>query len=74
MRRRLVAGRRDEVFLGNLCALFNAGSLGALTDGQLLERFCTGPEAEAELAFTALDRPAWPGRATDLPWHAPQRT
>ena len=54
MRRRLVAGRRNEVFLGNLCALFNAGNLGALTDGQLLERFCTGPEAEAELAFTAL--------------------
>src|SRR4051794_18331258 len=34
--------------------LFNIGVVGELTDGQLLERFGTGPGEAAELAFAAL--------------------
>ncbi len=34
--------------------LFNVGTVGGLTDGQLLERFTTGTGEAAELAFAAL--------------------
>lgn len=34
--------------------LFNLGTVGGLTDGQLLERFMTGPRGAAEAAFAAL--------------------
>lgn len=34
--------------------LFTLGSIGDLTDGQLLERFATGRDEASELAFTAL--------------------
>ena len=37
-----------------LSALFQVGVVGDLSDGQLLERFATGPSDEAELAFEAL--------------------
>lgn len=38
----------------HLRTLVHAGPLGGLTDGQLLERFATGPEAEAGPAFEAV--------------------
>ncbi len=37
-----------------LATLFQNGSVRGLTDGQLLERFTTGPDKTAELAFAAL--------------------
>ncbi len=37
-----------------LSTLFNIGATRELTDGQLLERFSTGPSEVAELAFEAL--------------------
>ena len=37
-----------------LRTLFSVGSIGNLTDGQLLERFATGRGEAAELAFAAL--------------------
>ena len=49
----LVATRRKNPVLRQLCTLFNVGAIGDMTDGQLLERFATGGEA-AELAFAAL--------------------
>jgi RNA polymerase sigma factor (sigma-70 family) len=38
----------------HLRALFNEGAIGALSDGQLLERFATGHGEPRELAFAAL--------------------
>jgi membrane fusion protein, multidrug efflux system len=38
----------------NLRTLFNVGAIGALSDGQLLERFATGRGEPKELAFAAL--------------------
>ncbi|MFI5457679.1 MAG: sigma-70 family RNA polymerase sigma factor, partial [Isosphaerales bacterium] len=46
--------RRDGAVLRHLNTLFNIGVTGELTDGQLLERFSTGPSEVAELAFEAL--------------------
>jgi RNA polymerase sigma factor (sigma-70 family) len=40
--------------LWHLRTLFNVGAIGALTDGQLLERFTTGRGEARELAFAAL--------------------
>ena len=34
--------------------LFNIGAMGGLTDGQLLDRFTSGHDEAAELAFAAL--------------------
>ncbi len=39
---------------GQLRTLFNVGTIGELTDGQLLERFATDPNESAELAFAAI--------------------
>ena len=38
----------------HLRTLFNVGAIGALSDGQLLERFATGRGEPRELAFAAL--------------------
>jgi RNA polymerase sigma factor (sigma-70 family) len=38
----------------HLRTLFNVGTYGALTDGQLLDRFAAGGDEAAELAFAAL--------------------
>jgi RNA polymerase sigma factor (sigma-70 family) len=49
--------RHDEgqaAVLRQMQSLFQVGALGDLTDGQLLERFMTGPKESAEPAFTAL--------------------
>jgi RNA polymerase sigma factor (sigma-70 family) len=46
------ARRRDALWL--LQTLFDAGTIGELTDGQLLERFATRDGEAAELAFSAL--------------------
>lgn len=46
--------RTDKSVLGHLHTLFNVGTIRELTDGQLLERFATGPREAAELAFAAL--------------------
>ena len=40
--------------LVQLRTLFNVGAIGALSDGQLLERFATGRGEPRELAFAAL--------------------
>jgi RNA polymerase sigma factor (sigma-70 family) len=44
----------DGAVLRQLNALYNIGVTRELTDGQLLERFSTGPSEAAELAFEAL--------------------
>jgi RNA polymerase sigma factor (sigma-70 family) len=49
-----MALRRDGAALRRLHALFRVGAYGALTDGQLLERFAAGHGEAAELAFSAL--------------------
>jgi HlyD family secretion protein len=38
----------------NLRMLFNVGTVGSLSDGQLLERFATGVGESRELAFAPL--------------------
>jgi RNA polymerase sigma factor (sigma-70 family) len=49
-----VALRRNATIARQLSTLFHVGTIGELTDGQLLERFVTGRGEPAELAFTAL--------------------
>ena len=49
-----MATRRDSSVLTPIRLLMNVGSIGDLTDGQLLERFSTGRGETAELAFAAL--------------------
>ncbi len=50
----MIVQRRDGAVLRQLRTLFNVGTIGELTDGQLLERFATDPDEVAELAFSAL--------------------
>jgi hypothetical protein len=45
--------RRGSV-LRHVQALFDAGTMGSLTDGELLQRFATRRGEAAELAFAAL--------------------
>jgi RNA polymerase sigma factor (sigma-70 family) len=45
---------RNGAALRHLQALFSAGALGALTDGQLLDRFATGRGETGERAFAVL--------------------
>jgi HlyD family secretion protein len=49
-----VALGKDRVALGELRTLFSVGTVGELTDGQLLERFATDRGEVAERAFAAL--------------------
>jgi RNA polymerase sigma-70 factor (ECF subfamily) len=49
----MTAGR-GGVALRQVQTLFNVGACGALTDGQLLDRFATGSGEAAELAFAVL--------------------
>ena len=49
-----MATRKDSSVLGQIRSLMNVGSVGDLTDGQLLERFATGRGEASELAFAAL--------------------
>jgi RNA polymerase sigma factor (sigma-70 family) len=49
-----VTTRKDGSALRQLNTLFKVGAMRELTDGQLLERFSTGPGEVAELAFEAL--------------------
>jgi RNA polymerase sigma factor (sigma-70 family) len=49
-----VAVKLTSSNLRSLGTLFDGGTVTGLTDGQLLERFGTGGNAAAELAFTAL--------------------
>jgi HlyD family secretion protein len=46
--------RRDGAIIRQLQTLYNVGTIGDLTDGQLLERFATDVDEVAELAFSAL--------------------
>ncbi len=46
--------RRDRAVVRQLRTLFDIGTIGELTDGQLLERFATDPTEAAELAFAAI--------------------
>jgi len=46
--------RRHGAVNRQLRALYNIGTIGDLTDGQLLERFATDADEVAELAFSAL--------------------
>jgi DNA-directed RNA polymerase specialized sigma24 family protein len=49
-----VALRQNATIQRQLSTLFNCGTIGELTDGQLLERFLNGQGESAELAFAAL--------------------
>ncbi len=49
-----VAARKQSSILNPIRTLMNAGSIGDLTDGQLLERFATGRGEAKEIAFAAL--------------------
>jgi RNA polymerase sigma factor (sigma-70 family) len=49
-----MARLRHGAVLRQIQALFDAGTVGGLTDGQLLERFATRNGEAAELAFAAL--------------------
>ena len=48
------ATQRGAAFLRPLRVLYKVGTIGDLTDGQLLERFATDAGPAAELAFSAL--------------------
>jgi HlyD family secretion protein len=50
----VILRRRDGAILRQLQTLYNIGTIGDLTDGQLLERFATDADEVAELAFSAL--------------------
>ncbi len=50
----MIVRRRDGALLHQLRTLYNIGTIGDLTDGQLLERFATDADEVAELAFAAL--------------------
>jgi RNA polymerase sigma factor (sigma-70 family) len=50
----VIIRRRDGTILRQLRTLYNIGTIGDLTDGQLLERFATDADEVAELAFSAL--------------------
>ena len=50
----MIVRRRDGAVLRQLQTLYNLGTIGDLTDGQLLERFATDADEVAELAFSAL--------------------
>ena len=50
----MIVNRRNGAVLRQLQTLFNVGTIGDLTDGQLLERFATDAGEIAELAFAAL--------------------
>ena len=49
-----MAAKNSGNALLHLRTLFNVGAIGALSDGQLLERFATGRGEPRELAFAAL--------------------
>ncbi len=50
----MIVRQRGGAPLRQLQILYNLGTIGALTDGQLLERFATDSDEVAELAFSAL--------------------
>ena len=50
----MIARRRDGAIIRQLRTLYHIGTIGELTDGQLLERFATEADEVAELAFSAL--------------------
>ena len=50
----MIGRRPDGAILRQLRTLYNIGTIGDLTDGQLLERFATDTDEVAELAFSAL--------------------
>ena len=50
----MIVKRRGGAVLRQLQTLYNVGTIGKLTDGQLLERFATDADEVAELAFSAL--------------------
>ncbi len=52
-----MAAKNSGNALLHLRTLFNVGAIGALSDGQLLERFATGRGEPRELAFAALVEP-----------------
>jgi HlyD family secretion protein len=49
-----MVNRRNRVVQRQLRTLFNLGTIGELTDGQLLERLTTQSGEASELAFAAL--------------------
>ena len=49
-----MAQPRYSIALRHINTLFNVGTVGGLTDGQLLERFTFCEQEAAELAFAAL--------------------
>ena len=49
-----MSGQGRQTKLGPVGRLLEVGAIGALTDGELLERFAAQPGDEAELAFSIL--------------------
>ncbi len=49
-----MAAKLGNAALREIGTLFAVGTIGGLSDGQLIERFLSGPRAEAEAAFAAL--------------------
>src|SRR4051794_25877581 len=50
----MAGGSTEALVSKHLHTLFNVGTIGNLTDGQLLERFISGHDGCAEATFTAL--------------------
>ena len=69
----MIVRRRDGAILRQLQTLYNIGTIGDLTDGQLLERFATDADEVAELAFSALGRAARGDGLARLPGHRTRR-
>jgi hypothetical protein len=49
----MASGRLDAQTLGHVRALFGAGAIGGLSDGQLVDRFLERRDEVAEVAFAA---------------------
>ena len=49
-----MAAKLGNAALREIGTLFAVGTIGGLSDGQLIERFLSGPRDEAEAAFAAL--------------------
>ncbi len=49
-----MAAKLENAALGEIGTLFSVGTIGGLSDGQLIEQFLSGPSDLAEAAFAAL--------------------
>ena len=54
-----MAAKLENAALGEIGTLFAVGTIGGLSDGQLIEQFLSGPPDLAEAAFAALVDRRW---------------